>query len=664
MPPAKTNLNDGRWQRGGGAVRSGGRGGGRGRGAPRGLNVREDREGDIDMGGDSGAGMRRHNPYGARRRGGGNAPRIHDHSNKGDLIDVRIKGYEGGTEDDFVAFVKRKGSAAFSGVRYENSVMVITVRGIAAARQIGRLDGFSFAGNRLEVTLPDDTAMDGPREMSKDTQNTLDRLLTFLNNRYQEHTKLLDLSNMESDPIMAGLGINTATKGTQSKMFPALMKLCTKHHPDAESVNLADNRLPSVHNVTALAQTYPKLKNLCLSNNRIAKWSDLDPWAGKNKFPELQELVFEGNPLRETELAKPNGDELYRAEMIRRFPNLRMLDSMVVVSAGASISFDIPDTEAKASDGRPQLPAPITPNFFEEDLVRSTVHRFVGAFYKLWDSNRADLTNYYGPQALFSISVNVQAPQGKSTGNGAFKTVGKWDNYTLQNRNLLRITSLEGRTNRLHVGPENIGKIFDLLPKSTHDLTNPALFCVDAFWLGGLTGPEGTDGSRAIQVMVHGEFTETVPASGKKGAKPTLTKRSFDRTFVIGAAAPGSRAAAIGSDCEIISDSLIVRAWGGHDAWQSQEETPIIGQVAPPSTPAMPTEAAPPVAGMPIVGAPVLPPGMTEQQAILIQQLMQATGLNMQFAQMCLAESGWDPATAMQTFESVRATIPPEAFVQ
>ena len=49
-------------------------------------------------------------------------------------------------------------------------------------------------------------------------------------------------------------------------------------------------------------------------------------------------------------------------------------------------------------------------------------------------------------------------------------------------------------------------------------------------------------------------------------------------------------------------------------------------------------------------------------QEPLIAQLRQRTGMNAQFAALCLAQNGWSFDTALRNFEEIKASIPAEAF--
>ena len=49
-------------------------------------------------------------------------------------------------------------------------------------------------------------------------------------------------------------------------------------------------------------------------------------------------------------------------------------------------------------------------------------------------------------------------------------------------------------------------------------------------------------------------------------------------------------------------------------------------------------------------------------QEALIEQVRQRTGMNAQYASMCLAQNGWDFETALRNFEEIKANIPADAY--
>lgn len=54
-------------------------------------------------------------------------------------------------------------------------------------------------------------------------------------------------------------------------------------------------------------------------------------------------------------------------------------------------------------------------------------------------------------------------------------------------------------------------------------------------------------------------------------------------------------------------------------------------------------------------------PDPTTQQS-LISQISARTGMNAQYAGMCLVQNGWDLEAAIKNFDEIKASIPAEAF--
>ena len=149
------------------------------------------------------------------------------------------------------------------------------------------------------------------------------QLSNMLARRYSPETKILDLTAMATDTEIANTGMFEG-HSSQSKFFPALMKVCDGEFKTRQQksemvlgVTLANNNLPNLATVTTLAQTFPDLRNLDLSNNNIQDLKDLEAW--RRKFRSLDWLILTGNPI-ETHVPS------YREEMVKWFPSLRNIN--------------------------------------------------------------------------------------------------------------------------------------------------------------------------------------------------------------------------------------------------------------------------------------------------------------------------------------------------
>lgn len=138
-----------------------------------------------------------------------------------------------------------------------------------------------------------DLARDSSSSSAADTKS---KLTAILSKRYFQDTKLLNLSMLSTDPDLMSMGIFNSTS-TESKFFPALMKVWdlnfnnpATRRESVESISLAENQLTSVSVITALAQTFPDLKNLDLSNNAFKDAQALIAWRWKFRNLEFLDL--------------------------------------------------------------------------------------------------------------------------------------------------------------------------------------------------------------------------------------------------------------------------------------------------------------------------------------------------------------------------------------
>lgn len=72
-----------------------------------------------------------------------------------------------------------------------------------------------------------------------------------------------------------------------------------------------------------------------------------------------------------------------------------------------------------------------------------------------------------------------------------------------------------------------------------------------------------------------------------------------------------------------------------------------------------PTAVLPPLAG---VGAVPTASASEPDQNALVARLRQATGMNVNFATMCMVQNGWDYEVALRNYGEIKGTIPAEAY--
>lgn len=260
------------------------------------------------------------------------------------------------------------------------------------------------------------------------------------------------------------------------------------------------------------------------------------------------------------------------------------------------------------------------------------------------DTNVEELRPAYDAEAIFSFMyVHPVPPRARAAGFfNSMKHQKALRNdllNELQQHDIMRLGA-HSPTRGIHLGPDSIIKFFRRLPRTRHPTTDPSKFVFDA-WTIPSSRPQlagaGEDPLVDYFINVHGEFTE-VTSGGV---------RSFDRTFLVAPAAPGSPAALAGWPCTILSDELCLRQYSGTESWSIQ----------PAATDPAPVAAAP---------APVVTTGsaLSPDQQAMVLRLSTETRMNSEFSLMCLSQNNWNYDAAKANFMQLQAanTIPPDAF--
>ncbi|KAM5466334.1 nuclear mRNA export, poly(A)+RNA binding protein [Microsporum audouinii] len=534
--------------------------------------------------------------------------------------------------------------------RVEGDSMIISVR----PEQVDgflRLNGYSFAGAPISVELHDgitiaDTSSrqtQGPSQAAIDTKA---KMTSFLAKRYSEPGKLLDLSKLGTDPDLVEMGMFNSVS-TESKFFPALMKVCeltfdsaSKRKAAVVSVTLAHNQLTNLTAVTSLAQTFPEIKNLDLSHNQFKDISSLSSW--RWKFRSLDFLDLTGNPI----CSEPN----FKETMIKWYPQLRTLNNTAVRT-----------TEEIAAQKKTPIPV-MGPSFQDESQI---AENFVKAFFSGFDNNRNDLLNgIYDAKSIFSYNVNSVAPRAAQT-----ESTPPWDSYIRRSRNLIKISHLPARVSRSFIGAENIREVWNSFPQTKHPeiLSNPKEWLIECHPIPGLPdiNNQSATGVGGLLITVHGKFEEIYPDTGAK----TQT-RSFDRTFVLG---PGNGIGGL----RVSNDMLCLRVFGDCTAWVPENEQ--VSAPAMTATPAQPTTILPTQQPTPIPqlaaqhpeakpGYGIPQPGKSEEQVKqeqLVLEISFKTKMTLAFSEMALSGNSWDLNLALKNFEELKAqgNLPSNAFL-
>nr|XP_019010256.1 nuclear RNA export factor 1/2 [Kwoniella pini CBS 10737]OCF49037.1 nuclear RNA export factor 1/2 [Kwoniella pini CBS 10737] len=468
---------------------------------------------------------------------------------------------------------------------------------------------------------------------------------------------VLDMSNLPNDPWLKENGIlppgHPNAPNNAGTVFWRIIEDVVQKGAGItiHTLSLANNNLDHLSQLSKLPLTLPDIRALDLSGNPIRSINELDHLraagekkgkanAGAGSLKSLVEIKLNDSPFREKMLQQPDGPNIYKHDILRRFPGLRILDGVelerIVLPIDRKPKVRLTDEQKAAFVAKPfAFPCDVQTGFGEEG-VKEPAMQFCAKFFTLFDTDRNAVITGYAPNALISISANtlpsrsanqveVQKTRSNRPQPVSFES---WTN--LPSRNFFRgTTTIKARMDSLHnpSDPERLLRWWNkAVPRTKHPLADPSKWCFDTWVLDG--EGEGTK----LCLMIEGEFEEL----------PSGTFRSFSRTFILTPAPQGSPAANAGWPAVILSDMMTVHSYLGTSAFDEYGRSLASHGV--------------------IIQTPQVPLPSSDNDA-LITQLSQRTGMNSQFSILCLEQNGWIFDAALKNFEEIKGTIPPEAFV-
>ena len=507
-----------------------------------------------------------------------------------------------------------------------------------------RIDGHIFAGAALEIVRG--KAASASEEKSElSNPNTLDILKEVILERYDGKQKLLDLSALEDDQTLSHLRkIDNEYKSHPEKIFPALMIACDQLWVTIQQkegiigVSLAKNKISSADSVIMLAETFPAVKNLDLSENLLEDITALLPL--RLKLRSLEQLVLLGNPIV--------GVQGYGVEIAKKFSTLLMLDNHPVpgaeVAALTVAHVSAPATAPAAAlvpprrhQPLPGIPGNILVGFFQDQA--GIGENFIKSFFHGYDEDRPACINaFYDSKSTFSLSINTSARRASNSPGAG------WDDLISKSRNLIRVTQLPAKLSRLYTGARSILDVWLRLPATRH----PSLelefdkWCIECNSVPNIPDPVGNSpaGVNGLIIVVHGQFNEVDSLENK------LLTRSFDRTFILG---PGGGGGGIG--VRVVCDTLILRSYGGSDAWRPQIGDYVVAHPAQPEMKLQPL--IPHGFGMPQEGKST---DQLQREGLAIE-LSKATKMNLRYCGECLQANGWSLEAAVAAFMDMKQKV-------
>ena len=515
--------------------------------------------------------------------------------------------------------------------RLEGDALIVSLMP-EEVKDLLRIDGHLFAGAGLEIVRgKNGKASEEKSEPSN--PNTLDILKEVVLERYDGKQKLLDLSGLEHDQTLSHLRkIDDEYKSHPEKVFPALMIACDQLWETIQQkadciigVSLANNKISSVESITMLAETFPAIRNLDLSENLLEDIGALLPL--RLKLRSLEQLILIGNPI----VSVPG----YGAEIVKKFSTLLMLDNHAVPGAevAAPIAAPVPPRRHQPLPG---VLGNILVGFFQDQA--NIGENFVKNFFRGYDEDRSACINaFYDSKSTFSLSINTSARRASNSPGAG------WDDLISKSRNLIRVTQLPAKLSRLYTGASSILNAWLRLPATRHPSLELELdkWCIECSSVPNLPDPvnNSMSGVNGLIIVVHGQFNEVDSLENK------LLTRSFDRTFILG---PGGGDSGVRVAC----DTLILRNYGGSDAWRPQVGDYVVAHPAQPEMKLQPL--IPHGFGLPQEGKST---EQLQREGMAIE-LSKATKMNLRYCGECLQANGWSLEAAVVAFFEMKEKVP------
>lgn len=522
-PPYRGGGNDGgRWQRGGGGFRGnrgGFRGRGRGRGPRRGRggrgrgfnNNNYDRGDTNDMDDDGDANM---DSYGSFGGGAGNRDRRRERSPDNSRCDWKVTIVDGRkhNRDWLLNRLASHCDGDINPVNYRpqgsDAVFFVNDDRIASALEDASNRITQKDGTKIVIRVASTKGGGGGRNAQQaapaNPQEEMETLKQCLGKRYDMNLNKLDLSKLFADPML------NQPKLYQPQYMNKILDLIHALCPTLKILDLSNNRIIRLENLTNLADKCPELEELILSNNDIRFTGELSKIANHKK---LTSLWFVGNP---GQLQYSADKAKYLADVRRRLPNLVKLDDAILPK---EVKFTLEEETTETSIPEHKDTFPANPQDFE--LVKS----FIQNYFDAYDADRQCLLQAYHNDASFSLCCNSTITAKASASNSlAFYIKHSRNIRNIQNSKQKRIALLKNKK-------LNIVAFLSELPQTKH-------------WMESFTLDLTFTTPRMLIFTVQGIFIE-----GKDELKKP---RGFSRTFI-------AQRDEEGGGFQIVNDQLHIR---------------------------------------------------------------------------------------------------------
>ncbi|XP_075426180.1 LOW QUALITY PROTEIN: nuclear RNA export factor 1-like [Ascaphus truei] len=330
-----------------------------------------------------------------------------------------------------------------------------------------------------------------PPSLQRDMKDEeIEHFKSCMQKRYDGAQQVLDMKSLRSDPDLIANKIDLVLN--RRICMHTMLRIIAENVPELLSLDISNNKLYRLDDMTELHLKVPNLKILNLSQNQLMSDRELD----RIKGLKLEELWLDGNPLCDNFRDHTS----YISAVRERFPKLLRLDGH---DLPPPITFDVET---------PTTLPPCKGSYLGTDDIKALVLRFLQQYYSYYDAeNRQDLLNVYHDEACCSLSIPYLPGQVSSR-----SSLGE---YFMDSRNVKRLKDPNLRYKLLKYKRLNVVSFLSELPRTQHDLNS---FVVDI----------NAHSNMLLCFVVDGIFKEAEGPSND-------SVRAFSRVFIAVPASDG-----------------------------------------------------------------------------------------------------------------------------
>ncbi|KAK2100296.1 Nuclear RNA export factor 1 [Saguinus oedipus] len=195
-----------------------------------------------------------------------------------------------------LSMIQSKCSVPFTPIEfhYENTRAQFFVEDASTASALKAINYKILDRENRRISIIINSSAPPPTILNELKPEQVEQLKLIMSKRYDGSQQALDLKGLRSDPDLVVQNIDVVLN--RRSCMAATLRIIEENIPELLSLNLSNNRLYRLDDMSSIVQKAPNLKILNLSGNELKSERELD----KIKGLKLEELWLDGNSLCDT----------------------------------------------------------------------------------------------------------------------------------------------------------------------------------------------------------------------------------------------------------------------------------------------------------------------------------------------------------------------------